>query len=288
MEELQLPMRRNTLDPHAMVAELPEAARSRLVDHFAASVSFSPELKAVAEHILQHAPRLLRAKELLETVEAFKQIANFAADASKARGGVPLARAYDVACGHGLLGCLLAYRFPKAKITCCDTAPMRPALQAYIAAFEACGIRSFEGEAVLGNLEFVQGELAKVVQERELEADSSQLAMVAAVHACNSAAPEAIAAAEAAGAVWCVMPCCIPDGTYFPCAIRGSASGDDTVRYLLQCGAIAGQHRAERVNAIDSRITNRNFLLCGGAGWADNEERKLSCTGPSPQPSGKK
>ena len=27
---------------------------------------------------------------------------------------------YDIACGHGLLGTLFAYRFPKAQVICVD------------------------------------------------------------------------------------------------------------------------------------------------------------------------
>ena len=331
-----LPRRATTLDKHAMVAAQPDETRARLVAYFADCMPRSPELGVVCAEVLAAGPELLRVKELLETVEAFRQISRFAADAAKLRPSGEVARIYDVCCGHGLLGCLLAYRFPRADVICCDDTVERPALACYRAAFAAHGEAAAGEAAALTNLRYERGRLRPVIEREEAAAaartnaaatpangergdgietggggesacgagaggasgvSGGGLVLVAAVHACNEANVDALACASACGAAWAVMTCCIRDGLYFPCGIRGAVAADDDARHLLQCGAIAGAQGAERVNTIDRRITNRNVLICGGAGFGDNERRRAVCRAskgtaaemkfmPPPPPSG--
>jgi hypothetical protein len=61
------------------------------------------------------------------------------------------------------------------------------------------------------------------------------------------------------------MPCCIRDGIY----LRRIAHLNDELRYAVAVGVIAGASAADKVTAIDPRITNRNLIVLGsGAGLA--------------------
>ena len=59
----------------------------------------------------------MRVKELLESVEVASDAASFITLVAK---GAPVDVIYDVACGHGLVGILLAYRFPRRRVVCID------------------------------------------------------------------------------------------------------------------------------------------------------------------------
>ena len=52
------------------------------------------------------------------------------------------------------------------------------------------------------------------------------------------------------------MPCCIRDGIYF----RRMSHVDEQSRYTAAVGIIAGIYGADKVTAIDERITNRNLI----------------------------
>ena len=61
---------------------------------------------------------------------------------------------YDLACGHGLGGMLLAYRFPDVKVVCVDI-DRRPCWNTYREAFEKFGVKAKEDDvAVTSNLTF--------------------------------------------------------------------------------------------------------------------------------------
>eukprot|EP00931_Biecheleriopsis_adriatica_P059369 TRINITY_DN35517_c0_g1_i2.p1 TRINITY_DN35517_c0_g1~~TRINITY_DN35517_c0_g1_i2.p1 ORF type:complete len:110 (+),score=24.83 TRINITY_DN35517_c0_g1_i2:94-423(+) len=105
--------------------------------------------------------------------------------------------------------------------------------------------------------------------------------MIAAVHACNDLTRRLVERAQGSAAIWAVLPCCIRSGTYLPCRLGGTLSDDDDVKHTLLCGVVAGLFGAERLQAIDRRITNRNIVICGGAGFETYEEAKrLCCQGP--------
>lgn len=63
-------------------------------------------------------PSALRLKELCESVEAFAVIEAFIS--ASARAGRPTEVIAECACGHGLVGILLAYRFPHVQVICVD------------------------------------------------------------------------------------------------------------------------------------------------------------------------
>jgi len=77
----------------------------------------------------------VRVKELFESLAAFAAIEGWLAARAR-RGGAPLRLIADVACGHGLVGILLAHRFPRTAVVCCDVA-RRQSYDAMVAAFRA-------------------------------------------------------------------------------------------------------------------------------------------------------
>jgi hypothetical protein len=66
-----------------------------------------------------------------------------------------------MACGHGLLGVLLAYRFGDLKVTCVDL-ELRPGFDHYLQAFVNQG-ELLPGESkILSNLDFIESDMALV------------------------------------------------------------------------------------------------------------------------------
>ena len=86
-----------------------------------------------------------RAKELVESVEAFKHARAFLAEAESHRGGLVIKTCFDMACGHGLVGVLFAYAFPE-KAARAATSP--PAGVRRVRACSARSRRAGEGRAV--------------------------------------------------------------------------------------------------------------------------------------------
>jgi SAM-dependent methyltransferase len=205
-------------------------------------------------------PRYLRVKELFETLEAFKitsSIIIMAQDA-QAEQKYNIHTVYDLACGHGLLGILLAYRFPTKKIVCVDL-EARDSFQAFRSAFNEMG-DPFEMQTTpLSNLEYREADLLSV----ESELDSS--CFLVAMHACNEANKEVVDMAKGAGAMWAVMPCCIRSKLYLK---RASVLDlDNDSRYHLLCGAFAEANDAQLVRAISRDITAKPIIIAGG--WRD-------------------
>lgn len=256
-----------TLDPQCMLGRIsPELADAVTTYCALAFGNDSSEVALCLAAAAEISPDGLRVKELLETFEAYREIAGFAHDVGKSK---PIDTIFDLACGHGILGILLAYRFPKRKVVCVDTS-RRPVFDALLQGFNLHGVR-LEGEpGPLFNLSFVEGDALKV----ELPPRS----MVAAVHACNELNPRIIERARDVDAVWAVLPCCVRAGTYLPCRIGGTLKDDDESKHMINCGVVAGQYGADRLQAIDRRITNRNVLICGGANFADYAEASRRCS----------
>eukprot|EP00936_MAST-01D_sp_MAST-1D-sp1_P001718 g1718.t1 len=124
------------LSPSTMVAALDEEQKALLCAYVAYRNPHSPELMDIIEHIVRTEPTHLRLKELFESMEACRKIATFIVDLQKKGAG--LTTIYDLASGHGLVGILLAYRFPRLSIICADR-KRRAAFDTALAAFEACG-----------------------------------------------------------------------------------------------------------------------------------------------------
>ena len=81
------------------------------------------------------APRWTRVKELVESVEAFRNALAFLAEA-ETKGERAVDTFFDMACGHGLVGVLIAYAFPEKTVRACDWT-RRPAFEAYARVFGA-------------------------------------------------------------------------------------------------------------------------------------------------------
>jgi SAM-dependent methyltransferase len=225
-----------------------------------------PELASIFHlvSISSEARRYLRVKEIFETLEAFKIMSSIILMAqeddnvnNQQQGSSnKIDTIYDLACGHGLLGILLAYRFPTKKVVCVDL-EARDSFQAFRSAFHEIG-ESYKEEATpLSNLEYREADLLSV----ESEINQSESFLIA-LHACNEANKEVVDMAKRGDAMWAVMPCCIRSKLY----LNGAPvlDLDSESRYNLLCGAFAEANDAQLVRAIDRHITARPIVIAGG------------------------
>ena len=286
------------LSPHTMVGRMPAAGRAALEDYLGHVAPQWPELGAIVGHVSSHHPTSLRLKELLETLETFRLVGQFIYErhrrqpgaggggaAGGAAGGVGgVSEILDLACGHGLLGVLLAYRFPDVPVICVDLEP-RACFAHYREAWAAHGVAAppqpGHGRApqqppspppastatptttptttpatgcALANLSFRQQDVADV----PLTARSA----VVCVHACNEANLLVLRRCREAGAAaWSVMPCCLPERLYG----LNCRHLPDELRYPCLVGTMATQFGAAKVRAIAGAITNRNMCVMGPA-----------------------
>merc|ERR1719160_357765 len=118
-----------------MVAMLDIAKRGALDAYLAHALPQWPEMSRIVDHVARLHPTSLRIKELFETVEAFLVVGQFFNEKRKLLG---LNTILDLACGHGLLGVMLAYRFPDMSVRCVDLEP-REAFHHYLEAWAAEG-----------------------------------------------------------------------------------------------------------------------------------------------------
>lgn len=205
-----------------------------------------PEMPRIFHHVSLHSPKYLRVKELFETCDSFKLIGGIIAkDANE------IDVIYDLACGHGLLGVLLAYRFPKQKVVCVDLVE-RDSHFAFRSAFIEEG-ESFDSQIPLSNLEY------RVADLMEVEKEVTPSNFLVALHACNEANKHVADMARGVGAGWAVMPCCIRSGLYLGGASVLDFSSED--RYKLLCGVFAEANEATIVRAISRHITARPILI---------------------------
>jgi hypothetical protein len=300
------PSRATTLCEKKLVADLDPVLTENLQLYLKQKFPGSEEVCNIMFWIAGRERTALRVKELFETVEcatmigrevsaciksvakqnkikkkAAKKRARQSADGESGVGAAAAGEEtpgleegvrviYDLACGHGLLGCLLAYRFPQLRVVCVDL-ERRKGFDAFLAAFEALGEASKTpppqigtaesdtaapvgvGSRVLPNLEFVEADIAEV----PIEAG----AFVASVHGCNEVSKVGVERAIAAGGCWATMPCCIRDGIY---AVQRTSRVADEQRYACMVGVLAGTYAARFIHGIDRRITNRNLCVFGG------------------------
>ncbi len=179
---------------------------------------------------------------------------------SSSSGGA-VSALYDLACGHGLGGVLMAYRFPKLPVVCADRA-RRPCFDSYLAAFAEHG----QGAPLIQNLSFVEGD---VTPDAVAGGALPRGAYILCVHGCNEMSVTALALARSARAGYCVLPCCIRDEVFGvkTRSARGRWLMDDDTRYAVQVGFLAGKSGADKVCKIDRRITNRHLALVGDYSW---------------------
>jgi|EP01047_Picozoa_sp_COSAG01_P021001 hypothetical protein len=129
------------LSPNAMVSQMGVPQRHTLDAYLGYAAPRWAELPSIVDHIASHHPQSLRVKELLETMECFRLVGQFlydqqhassgggggapgGGDDDGAEGGGAIREILDLACGHGLLGVLLAYRFPELPVYALN--PPRP------------------------------------------------------------------------------------------------------------------------------------------------------------------
>ena len=130
-------LQRYPMDSNAMVSEL-DAERLDLLLTYVEETTLSDRLAAIIGQIAKRHPQYLRVKELFETVEAYKRIGQAIYEQWR-EGNVEVI--YEFACGHGLLGVLLAYRFHKLRVVCVDL-ERRPASPRVSSSIFAIGPRS--------------------------------------------------------------------------------------------------------------------------------------------------
>ena len=234
-------LERYPMDSNAMVADLDEERRELLLT-YVEETTWSGEVRRMLADVVRDHPRYLRVKETFETIEAYRRIGQNVYE--RWRDGL-IDNVYDLCAGHGLLGLLLAYRFAKLQVVCVDK-EWRPAFGHYTETAARVGID-------LPNLRYEEADLADVVIAPRSYAIS--------IHACNELTRMALEKAAEAGAHYAVMPCCIRDGIYF----RRIKHADDETRYAAAAGYIAGMFGADRITAIDPRITNRHLIVMGRA-----------------------
>jgi hypothetical protein len=232
-------LERYPMDSNAMVSDL-DAERRELLLTYVEETTLSGELRAMLAEVVRRHSRYLRVKETFETLEAYRRIGQ---DIYEQWRDGRVERVYELCAGHGLLGLLFGYRFPKLSILCVDS-ERRPAFGHYKAVARELGID-------LDNVRYVEADV------REVEVEPP--AYVVCIHACNEATKLALEKAREAGACWAAMPCCIRDGIYF----QRIKHVDDGTRYAAAAGYIAGMFGARKMTAIDPRITNRHLILLG-------------------------
>jgi len=225
---------------NAMVSGLDQDRLRLLLDHVAA-VTLSDELAAIVAEVSQRYPKYLRVKELFETLGVYTRVGQAICEEWRV-GNVQTI--YEFACGHGLLGVFLAYRFHKLSVICIDI-ERRPAFDHYLHVARGLGVP-------LDNITYIEGDF----RDQTIPPKS----FVICIHACNEATKLALEMARAAGACYAAMPCCIRDGIYF----KRINHLQDQQRYAAAAGYIAGRFHAYKVTAIDERITNRNLIILGG------------------------
>lgn len=236
---------------------------------------------------------LVRVKELFESCEMARITVRQILAAERLR---PISHIYDVACGHGLVGILLAYCFPKKRVVCIDRKKRRSfaaVVDSWLAS-ERCARASASGDPPLGNIQFVEGDAYEELPAQWAEGAAPEGALVVAVHACNEATPQAIALAEEHRMCWAVMPCCFDESLYLPLtpvrprrrtgarAHHGKSGLGDNARYLFVSGALAARHEAWLVREVDGRITNRNLVMIGGSAWHRAADGAAAAEGRQP------
>jgi hypothetical protein len=247
-----LPRRESTLDQHTLVHDLEPPLLLQIREYLLKSFPGSPEVAtALLDYVAVHHPTHLRVKELFETVEVVKHAG---AHIHQLKPCV----IYDLACGHGLGGVLLAYRFPLIQVFCCDR-QQRPCFQSYLEAFAKYGDVTFKNKR---NVHFLEGEVeGDSVAGQTVAVNSYHLC----IHGCNEMTTIALNLADKTNSGYTVVPCCIRHDVF---GVRTKSAYNrwkmpDETRYAVQVGFLGGKVRCDRIANIDRRITNRNLLLIG-------------------------
>ena len=271
-----LPRSANVIDSNSMVSDIRGETREQLKAYITERCPGSSELVEAFFWIAEHHPEQLRTKELCETLESVTLIGAdinslFSKDKDPRSSRKRSMTLYDLACGHGLGGMLLAYRFPSIKVVCIDKEE-RPCWTTYREAFEKFGIKANKQDAsVTSNLSFKVGDMMSSDVFQPQSGD-----YLLCLHGCNELSPFVLTKAKSYKTGFAVMPCCLRDGML---GLTTSSSNnnwgitDDTARYSIQVGYLSGQFNVGKIAAISQFITNRNLIIIGDC-W-DNDEKPL-------------
>jgi len=251
----------NQIDPSLFLSDLTPPKRAALFRYLHATSSGIPCLPDMVESL---PPRYIRIKELLESIEVYFQFRETILRRSVRQGKRPrrLTRVYDIGCGHGLVGMLIAAACPNLQMVSIDRVP-RESFVAQKEAFEAVG-------TPLTNLEFETGDLS-IIRAKEDENDddndddNDDHTLILCVHGCKELTHESIELAREKNWAWLALPCCLQSGDHLE---HGTVLkvGSDHTRYAMLCGAIAANYHPEVVTTIDSRITGRGIVLVSSGG----------------------
>ena len=149
----ELPRTANVIDSNSMLHDLPATTKEHMKEYIINRSPGSSEISDILFHIANIQPKQLRTKEICETIESITLIgakinALLASSNPKRMEHMTI---YDLACGHGLAGILLAYRFPNVNVICIDR-ESRPCWSTYVDAFEKYGEKAKGNDLVLSNL----------------------------------------------------------------------------------------------------------------------------------------
>ena len=264
----RLPRRNSTLCQHALVANLSPPLLAEIREWLLSSFPGSPEIATcLLDYVAVTQPTHLRVKELFETVEAAKHAGSHINQLDPKPGTI-----YDLACGHGLGGVLLGYRFPSINVVCVDR-QQRKCFATYMEAFKIHG----EGKDLAENVTFVEGEVEEgnTIAGTVVEDNSYHLC----IHGCNEMSTIALEIAKRTHSGYTIVPCCIRESCF---GVRTKSAYNrwkmsDDVRYAVQVGYLGGQVHCDRIACIDRRITNRNLVIIGD--FKKNEESSTSTKG---------
>ena len=260
-----LPRSSSVIDSNSMVSDLSNESKQQLKAYISTRCPGSAEITDIVFWIAEKFPKQLRTKELCETIESVTLIG---ADINsllckeidvtgERRKRMTI---YDLACGHALGGLLLSYRFPFLKVKCIDR-EKRECWSSYRAAFEKLGKKARETDnSVTVNISFIEGDITSEC----FQPKSGDYLMC--LHGCNELSPFVLSKAQECNTGYAIMPCCLRDGMLGLTTTSSNNNWgivDDTARYSLQVGYLAGKFGVGKVAAISQLITNRFLMLIG-------------------------
>ena len=248
----------NQIDPRLRLGDLPPSKLGALFRYLHET---SSGIQCLPDMIEALPPIYVRVKELVESIEVYHQ---FRALILKRSGKIGkrskrITHIYDIGCGHGLVGMLIAAACPHIQVISIDIAP-RESFVAQKRAFLDAGVP-------LTNLQFETGDLS-LLRDKSFEQDDDHHALVLCVHGCKELTHESIEVARERNWPWLAVPCCLQAEDQLGEDTALKIQSDHT-RYAFLCGAIAANHHPDIITTIDTRITGRNIVMASSGNLSD-------------------
>ena len=260
----------NQIDPSIRLCDLSPSKRGALFRYLHES---SSGIAGLTDMVSSLPSRYVRVKELLESIEVYFHVVTMILKRSTEQGrkAKRLTRVYDIGCGHGLVGMLIAATYPNIVVHSIDLVP-RDSFVAQCDAFRSTG-------TALNNLSFETGDLSlirkncndkKRLQDSDNDEnddkngshpqEDTEHTLILCVHGCKELTHESIELAKENKWAWLSVPCCLQANDHLDENTSLKIKSDHT-RYAMLCGAIAANYHPETVSTIDSRITGRGIVL---------------------------